>query len=134
MGVADVHKVCVRFHTAIELLGARWTGAMLRALFTGLHRFADIKSAIPQFSDTMLTQRLRKLKRLGLVHREVVPSSPVSVRYELTEMGREVGPVLDAVIAWSHKWLPVPAGVTDDAASHPEQASAERTNYLIQEA
>jgi len=114
----EVHKVCVRFHTAIELIGARWTGAVLRALFTGSHRFADIRAAIPHVSDTMLTQRLRDLERAGLVERVVVPSSPVRVEYDLTQAGRELEPVLDAVIAWSHRWVPLPSGV-DDADSHP---------------
>lgn len=116
--MSEVHKVCVRFHTAIELLGARWTGAVLRALFTGSHRFADIKAAVPNLSDTMLTQRLRELEAAGLVERHVMASSPVRVEYELTQMGREVEPVLDAVIAWSHRWIPLPDGAVDDSARH----------------
>lgn len=121
IGMSEVHKVCVRYHTAIELIGAKWAGAVLRALFTGSHRFADIKTAIPHVSDTMLTQRLRDLERAGLVARIVVPSSPVHVEYELTEAGRELEPVLDAVIAWSHRWVPLPSGV-DDTDSHPLEA------------
>ena len=97
----EVHKVCVRFHTAIELLGGRWTGAVLRALVTGSHRFAEIKAAVPNLSDTMLSQRLRELEAAGLVERQVMATSPVHVEYQLTQMGREVNPVLDAVIAWS---------------------------------
>ena len=104
----------------MELLGTKWAGAGLRALFTGSHRFADIKAAIPHVSDTMLTQRLRDLERVGLLERRVVPSFPVHVEYELTQMGREVEPVLDAVIAWSHKWIAVPDGADDDA-SHPDR-------------
>lgn len=118
--MTEVHKVCIRFHTAIELIGARWSGAVLRALFTGSHRFADIKAAIPQVSDTMLTQRLRDLEQAGLVERRVVPSSPVRVEYELTESGRELEPVLDAVIGWSHKWIALPSDV-DDTDSHPAE-------------
>jgi DNA-binding HxlR family transcriptional regulator len=118
--VTEVHKVCIRFHTAIELIGARWSGAVLRALFTGSHRFADIKAAIPDVSDTMLTQRLRDLEHAGLVLRRVVPSSPVRVEYELTESGGELEPVFDAVIAWSHKWIPLPSDI-DDSNSHPAE-------------
>jgi DNA-binding HxlR family transcriptional regulator len=115
----EVHPVCARFHAAIELIGARWSGAVLRALFTGSHRFADIRAAIPGVSDMMLTRRLRELESGGLVERKVVPTSPVHVEYHLTQMGREAGPVLDAVIGWSHKWIPVPPGAPEDAASHP---------------
>jgi len=118
-GMSDVHPVCARFHAAIELIGAKWSGAVLQALFTGSHRFADIRAAIPGVSDMMLTRRLRELEDAGLVERRVIPAAPVHVEYHLTQMGREAGPVLDAVISWSHKWIPVPAGATDDTASHP---------------
>jgi DNA-binding HxlR family transcriptional regulator len=120
--MSDVHPVCARFHTAIELLGARWSGAVLRAMFTGAHRFADLKAAIPGISDVMLTRRLRELEDAGLVERQVIPTSPVHVEYHLTEMGQEAGPVLDAVITWSHRWIPVPPGAgADDPASHPAE-------------
>jgi DNA-binding HxlR family transcriptional regulator len=117
--MSDIHPVCARFHAAIELIGAKWSGAVLQALFTGAYRFADIRAAIPGVSDVMLTRRLRELEDAGVVERWVLPSSPVHVEYHLTQMGSEAGPVLDAVIEWSHKWIPVPAGGTDDAASHP---------------
>jgi DNA-binding HxlR family transcriptional regulator len=117
--MSDVHPVCARFHTAIELIGAKWSGAVLQALFTGSHRFTDIRAAIPAVSDVMLTRRLRELEDAGLVERRVMPTSPVHVEYHLTQMGRDAGPVLDAVIGWSHKWIPVPVGATDDAASRP---------------
>ena len=123
--MSDVHPVCARFHAAIELIGAKWSGAVLQALFTGAHRFADIKAAIPGISDVMLSRRLRELEDAGLIKRWVLPSSPVHVEYHLTQMGAEAGPVLDAVIAWSHKWIPVPAGTTDDADSHPAVQEAQ---------
>ncbi len=122
--MSEVHKVCARFHTAIELLGGRWTGAVLRALVTGSHRFADIKAAVPNLSDTMLSQRLRELEAAGLVERHVMATSPVRVEYELTQMGLEVEPVLDAVIAWSHRWVPLPVDDEDDSTSHPESSTA----------
>src|SRR5262245_40008602 len=116
--MSDVHCVCVRFHTAIELLGARWSGAILRAMFTGARRFADIRAAIPGISDVMLTRRLRELEEAGLLRREVLPTSPVQVEYHLTRMGEETRPVLEAVIAWSHRWIPLPDGAVDKD-SHP---------------
>lgn len=115
----EVHKVCVRFHTAIELLGARWSGAILRAMITGAHRFGDIRAAIPGVSDVMLTRRLRDLESAGLLRREVLPTSPVQVEYHLTPMGEETGPVLDSVIAWSHRWIPLPPDAADD--DHPRE-------------
>jgi DNA-binding HxlR family transcriptional regulator len=127
--MSDVHPVCVRFHAAIELIGARWSGAVLQALFTGSHRFADIRAAIPGVSDMMLTRRLRELEAAGLVERRVVPLSPVHVEYHLTQMGREAGPVLEAVIAWSHKWIPLLADATDDTTSHPGAPEAPAASH-----
>ena len=115
--MSEVHPVCARFHAAIELLGARWAGAILRALFTGSHRYADIRAAIPGVSDVMLTRRLRELEDAGLIQRQVIPASPVHVEYHLTPMGQDAEPVLDAVIAWSHRWIAIPPD-GDDGASH----------------
>jgi len=101
--------VCTRFHTAIELIGGRWTGAILRAVFTGQHRFAHIRAAVPGLSDTMLAQRLRTLEAHGLLERRVGAAGPAAqIEYHLTLKGRELGPVLDALIDWSHRWVPLP--------------------------
>ena len=111
-------------------LGARWSGAILRALFTGSHRFADIRAAIPGVSDVMLTRRLRDLEDAGLVVRRVIPASPVHVEYHLTPMGLDAGPVLDAVIAWSHRWIPLRPTVTPTVtmpatpASYPQDSGS----------
>ncbi|HEX3784730.1 MAG TPA: helix-turn-helix domain-containing protein [Pseudonocardiaceae bacterium] len=109
MDIDEVHSVCTRFHTAIELIGTRWTGAILRAIFTDQHRYAQIKAAVPGLSDTMLAQRLRTMEAEGLIQRRVIASSPVSVEYHLTAMGRDLEPALNALMAWSHKWIPLPA-------------------------
>jgi len=107
--MGDVHPVCVRYHSAIELIGARWSGAILQAMFTGHTRYAGIKAAIPGLSDTMLAHRLRTLETEGLIERIVVPATPVQVEYRLTEMGQDLKPVLENVISWSHRWIPLPA-------------------------
>ncbi|AGI90915.1 winged helix-turn-helix transcriptional regulator [Streptomyces albidoflavus] len=104
----DVRPVCARFHHAIELIGARWTGAVLRGLFAGHRQFSQLRASVPGISDAMLTQRLRTLETEGLVTRAVTASSPVRVEYTLTEKGRALEPVLEAVIAWSHRWVPIP--------------------------
>jgi DNA-binding HxlR family transcriptional regulator len=113
---AGVHQVCERFHSAIELIGARWTGAILRAVFTGQHRFARIRAAVPGLSDTMLAQRLRTLEEQGLLERRPGPGPAAQAEYHLTAMGAELEPVLDAVIAWSHRWIPLRG---QDAGSVP---------------
>jgi DNA-binding HxlR family transcriptional regulator len=125
--VTDIHPVCVRFHAAIELIGTRWSGAILRAMFTGAHRYAQIRAAVAGVSDTMLAQRLRTLETEGLIERRVIPTSPVQVEYHLTEMGRDLEPALDAVITWSHKWIPLPdtEDPTVTTAEHPTAATDE---------
>jgi DNA-binding HxlR family transcriptional regulator len=113
MDTDDVHRVCTRYHSAIELIGTRWTGAILRVVFTGSHRYAQIKAAVPGLSDTMLATRLRSMEAEGLLRREVIPSTPVQVEYHLTEMGRDLEPVIGELITWSHKWIPLPDDVED---------------------
>jgi DNA-binding HxlR family transcriptional regulator len=102
-------SVCVRFHTALELIGARWSGALIHMIFKGAHRYADLKAAIPGINDTMLARRLRELESAGLIERRVLPTSPVRVEYHLTEKGHELRPALDELVAWAHKWIPLPA-------------------------
>jgi len=100
--------VCARFHIALELIGARWTGAVIHMIFKGAHRYADLRAAVPGINDTMLACRLRELETAGLVERRVLATSPVRVEYHLTEMGQELRPVLDELVTWSHKWIPLP--------------------------
>lgn len=95
---------CARFHYAIELIGRRWTGAILLALRSGCSRYSDIRDAVPGLSDRLLCDRLRELEATGLVERQVTPITPVQVRYRLTAMGDSLGPVLDAVSDWANQW------------------------------
>jgi DNA-binding HxlR family transcriptional regulator len=104
--MSEVRDGCDRYHRAIELIGARWTGAILRVLLTGQHRYAEIKAAIPGLSDTMLAARLRTLEAEGLIERQVIPTSSVQVQYQLTEKGLDLAPVIDALRSWAHKWIP----------------------------
>jgi DNA-binding HxlR family transcriptional regulator len=63
----------------------------------------------------MLAERLRSLEADGLIERRVIPTSPVQVEYRLTDKGRDLEPVLDAVISWSHKWIPLPEAQRESA-------------------
>src|SRR5712692_11475057 len=73
----DLTAFCPRFHHAVELIGRRWTGAVIRALLSGLTRFSDLAAAIPGLSDRMLSERLKELEAEGLVVRTVIPETPV---------------------------------------------------------
>jgi DNA-binding HxlR family transcriptional regulator len=106
----EVHRVCERFHAAIELIGGRWSGAILRAVFTGAHRYGHIRAAVPGLSDTMLAQRLRTLEARGLLERRTGAEDCERVEYHLTQMGLELEPVIEAVIEWAHRWIPLGGG------------------------
>lgn len=98
-------QLCARFHRAVELIGGRWTGAVIQLLFTGRMRFAQLRAAIPDISDRMLSERLRELEAEGIIERIVIPDTPVRVEYELTEKGRALEQALAAVGKWAEKWV-----------------------------
>jgi DNA-binding HxlR family transcriptional regulator len=104
-----ISPVCTRFHKAIELIGSRWTGAILQTLLQGKTRYASIKAAIPEITDRMLSERLRTLEVEGLVVRAVVPETPVRVEYELTTKGRELQDALREIASWAERWIPAPS-------------------------
>jgi DNA-binding HxlR family transcriptional regulator len=93
------------FQRAIELIGKRWTGAVVKALLPGAARFNKLLTGIPGISDRVLTERLRELETEGLVERLVDPGPPVRVSYRLTARGRALEPVLAAVAEWAAGWL-----------------------------
>jgi DNA-binding HxlR family transcriptional regulator len=105
--VAD-NQVCARFHQAVELIGARWTGAILHVLMRGRTRYADLRSAVPEISDRMLSERLRELEQAGIVDRHVSPDPPIRVDYELTDKGRALEPALQAIGEWAESWIDPP--------------------------
>jgi DNA-binding HxlR family transcriptional regulator len=130
-------QLCERFHRAVELIGGRWTGAVIQLLFQGRMRFAELRSSIPDISDRMLSERLRELETEGIVARLVVPDTPVRVEYELTEKGRALEQALGAVGKWAERWVTDPqpaaaaAGPTRGArqsarASRPAAAAPAR--------
>lgn len=101
---------CPRYHRAVELIGRRWTGAVIRVLLGGRARYHELRDAIPDISDRMLAERLRELEHEGVIDRVVVPETPVRVEYELTERGRALEPVVRAIASWAERWLPETAG------------------------
>jgi DNA-binding HxlR family transcriptional regulator len=111
-GIAhDPHLVCAVYHQAIELIGKRWTGAIVSILFRGPVRFHTLVSAVPGMSERLCADRLRELEMAGLVSRHVLPGPPVGVEYALTEAGADLQGSLNALGAWAHRWLqPVASG------------------------
>ena len=121
----NVLPVCSRFHRAVELIGGRWTGAIIQTLLKGKTRYALIKAAIPDITDRMLSERLRSLESEGVVTRSVVPESPVRVEYELTEKGRSLKRALEEIGAWAERWIGADAEEeVREQESHLEKPSA----------
>jgi DNA-binding HxlR family transcriptional regulator len=120
--------VCSRFHRAVELIGSRWTGAIIQTLLKGPVRYATIKSAIPDITDRMLSERLRSLESEDVLIRRVLPESPIRVEYELTSKGSALQKALHEIGAWAEKWIPANASATDTdtAASVSEGRSRTR--------
>src|SRR5579871_3847568 len=94
------HTACVRFQNAIELIGRRWTGAIIYVLMNGPANFSEILPRVPELRDRLLSERLKELEEAGIVTREVLPLRPPSVRYALTDKGRALEPVLRTVGEW----------------------------------
>ena len=99
-------ELCSRFHRASELIGRRWTGAIIFVLLKSRCRFATLRAAIPEITDRMLSERLQELEQEGIVERTVVPETPVRVEYTLTKKGRALAAAMDAIADWAHKWIP----------------------------
>ena len=108
----NAHTLCPLFHRAVELVGRRWTGAIIFVLLRGRTRFAGLRAAIPDITDRMLSERLRELEQEGVVERCVIPETPVKVEYALTEKGRALATAVDALGAWAHEWMEDPAEQT----------------------
>jgi|ERR1035438_256932 DNA-binding HxlR family transcriptional regulator len=106
-GIPDLARTegpfSVVFHEAAELVGRRWTGAILFALAHGIHRFSELEDAIPGLSARLLTERLRELEDVDVVKR-VRQESGTRWSYRLTTKGDALRPVLIALNHWAVTW------------------------------
>jgi DNA-binding HxlR family transcriptional regulator len=103
--MSEASPLCPHFHRAVELIGRRWTGAIIFVLLNHRSRFAGLRAAIPEITDRMLSERLRELEQEGIVERSVVPDTPVRVEYALTDKGRALAGAVDALGTWAHEWM-----------------------------
>jgi DNA-binding HxlR family transcriptional regulator len=97
---------CPLYHEAVELIGRRWTGAIVAVLLEGGRmRFSAIGQAVPEMSDRLLSERMKELEARGVVRRSVEAEPTARVVYELTPMGRSLQPALDELKSWAREWL-----------------------------
>ena len=97
-------KCCSLYHQAIELIGKRWTGAILLVLMDGPLHFSEIRDLVPDISDRLLSERLKELESESIVERRVIDGAPVRVEYSLTQKGTALEPVVRSLKAWAHEW------------------------------
>ena len=109
--------LCSRFHRAIELIGRRWTGAIVYLLLRSRCRYATLRAAIPEITDRMLSERLQELEQEGIVERTVIPETPVRVEYALTKKGRALASAIGAMAEWAERWVEPEAPARPQARS-----------------
>lgn len=103
-GRRHVRDACVEpcaIERGMRIIGGKWTGSILWHLKDGPVRFNDLARMVGGASKKMITERLRQLEAQGLVRREVLDTSPVSVHYEITEFGISALGFLDELRKWS---------------------------------
>ena len=128
-GGAVKPSVCGVFHRASELIGRRWTGAIIFVLLRDRCRFADLRAGIPGITDRMLSERLQELEEEGIVERLVIPETPVRVEYSLSAKGRALAKPVEAIGHWAHDWLvdkPAAASRPSRTPRGPRTRSASR--------
>jgi len=90
---------------AAEILCTRWTVVLLRELVAGSSRFNELRRGVPRMSPALLSKRLRELEGAGVVTREMRPEAQGKEAYSLTQAGRDLQPVIEAIGIWGQKWV-----------------------------
>jgi DNA-binding HxlR family transcriptional regulator len=96
---------CRAMQDMLDMVGRRWTGAVLLACTRGARRFGEYRRLVAGISDRLLSQRLRELESLGLLERQVIPTTPVQVLYHPTARGRELVEALHPLVAWGSRHM-----------------------------
>ena len=96
---------CGKYHCAVELIGKRWTGAILFVLMDGPLRFSEVKLLVPDLSDRLLSERLKELESVEIVERRVEERDGDRVEYVLTAKGAALEPVVRSLKGWARSWL-----------------------------
>ena len=97
---------CCSVAACADIIGAKWTALLVHDLSEGARRFSQLEHSCHGISPRTLSERLRALEADGIVVRHSYPESPPRVEYELTEKGRALLPIIDAMREFGHEWLP----------------------------
>lgn len=104
----NITPFCPLYRSAVELIGRKWSGAVLRAMLSGTTQFSEFAGIIPGVSDRLISVRLKEFEAEGIIERIVIPDKPVRIQYRLTPKGEALGAVVTAISAWAEEWLIVP--------------------------
>lgn len=88
---------------SLEVIGGMWKVVIVRELLGGTKRYSQLHRALKRVTHKMLAQQLRELERDGIVLRKVYPQVPPKVEYSLTNLGKQLGPLLDSMQAWGER-------------------------------
>jgi len=99
------YQVSCTVEATLKVIGGRWKVLILRELFQGIKRFGELHRALNGITQKMLTQQLREMEQDGLIHREVYLQVPPKVEYSLTDLGKTLQPILNAMHDWGIKYL-----------------------------
>lgn len=100
----QMHDYCAT-EMALEIIGGKWKLVILRNLFDGTKRFGELKRAMPNVTQRMLTRQLRELEEDGLVRRKVYTQVPPKVEYSLTETGESLESIVRQIDEWGNWYL-----------------------------
>ncbi len=90
--------------TTLTLIGDKWKVLILRDLIPGTKRFGELKKSIGSVSQKVLTAQLRDMEEKGLISRKVYAEVPPRVEYSLTDLGKSLKPILDALWNWGEEY------------------------------
>src|SRR4051794_41135956 len=101
----DIHNESCAVAATADLIGSKWTSVIVHDLSEGPRRFMQLEHACPGISPRTLSERLQMLEHEGIVIRRSYPESLPRVEYELTEKGRALLPIIDAMRSFGRAWL-----------------------------
>lgn len=101
----SAHRQFCPLAMASDLLCSRWTMMLLSELLSGTTRFNDLRRGLPRMSPALLSRRLKDLEQAGIVTRRPTAAGPDVYDYALTEAGRAIEPIVDAMGDWGHRWI-----------------------------
>ncbi|MGB7787699.1 winged helix-turn-helix transcriptional regulator [Methanoregula sp.] len=113
---------------ALDVIGGKWKPLILWALGDNVMRFGELQRGLPGVNAKMLTKQLRELENDGVITRTVYPEVPPRVEYSITEFGRTLIPILQALCTWGAHYLGIEEGVNIDGSSYQCPAKGRKKN------